>query len=138
MSDIFSTEKRSMIMKLIRNKNTKAEIKFRRILFSLGYRFRLHDKSLPGCPDVILPKYSTVIQIRGCFWHQHNCRDGHVPKSRIQFWKSKLEANRLRDQRNDRKLRSLGWSVIVVWECKLRSKEKLNIEVRRVIRILSN
>src|SRR5690554_3756341 len=107
-------------MSRIRSKDTKPEMLIRRGLHRMGYRFRLHDNRLPGRPDLVLPKYRTVIQVRGCFWHQHDsphCPDSRLPKSRKDYWHSKLTRNRERDIMNDQLLDSLGWSVLVVWEC---------------------
>jgi len=117
MADVFSTEKRSLVMSAIRSKNTKPEMAIRSELHRLGYRYRLHVKNLPGKPDLVFPKYSTAIQIRGCFWHGHSCSDGHLPKSRQDYWFPKLEKNKNRDRQNDAKLRRLNWSLMVVWEC---------------------
>jgi DNA mismatch endonuclease (patch repair protein) len=85
----------------------------------MGFRFRLHVRSLPGCPDIVLPKYSTALQVRGCFWHAHRCLKGRMPQSNRRFWLPKLEGNRARDIANDRKLRRLGWRVRTIWECEL-------------------
>ena len=117
MTDVFSPKKRSEVMSAIRSKNTKPEIRVRSELHRKGYRFRLHVKDLPGKPDLVLPKYRTAIQVRGCFWHGHTCSDGHLPKSRQEYWIPKLEKNKLRDSQRDTELRNLGWSVLVVWEC---------------------
>lgn len=119
-------------MRSIRSTNTKPEITIRSALHRSGYRFRLHDKSLPGCPDVVLRKYSTVIQIRGCFWHGHSCPGGHVPKSRVDYWGPKLLKNKARDRRNDNLLRKGGWSLLVVWECDCKGA-KLQKTVDRLI-----
>jgi DNA mismatch endonuclease (patch repair protein) len=89
----------------------------RKALHRLGFRFRLHVRGLPGRPDIVLPKYRTVIQVKGCFWHGHTCRDGRLPKSNRDYWIPKLLGNRKRDMANDRKLRRLGWSVRNLWEC---------------------
>lgn len=132
--DVFSTKKRSDVMAKIRSFNTKPEILFRSALHRIGFRFRLKS-TLPGKPDMVLPKYRTAVQIRGCFWHQHSCQDGHIPHSRKSYWKPKLEANRCRDNRNSRQLRALGWSVFVVWECRLYSN--ISREVARFRRHIS-
>ncbi|HZW13286.1 MAG TPA: very short patch repair endonuclease [Noviherbaspirillum sp.] len=117
MTDVFSPKKRSEVMSAIRSKNTKPEIRVRSELHRKGYRFRLHVKDLPGKPDLVLPRYCTAIQVRGCFWHGHTCSDGHLPKSRQEYWIPKLEKNKLRDSQRDTELRNLGWSVLVIWEC---------------------
>jgi len=132
MADIVSPEKRSEMMSRIRSKNTQPELRIRSALHKLGYRFRIHVVSLPGKPDVVLPRYKTVIQVRGCFWHGHSCRDGARPHSREEYWIPKLDGNRKRDRRNDRQLRALGWSVLIVWECRCRSRKGLERELRRL------
>jgi len=132
MADVFTREKRSEVMALIRSKNTKPERKVRKALHHLGYRFRIHVASLPGKPDIVLRKYQTVIHVRGCFWHGHHCRDGHKPKSKLRYWGPKLEGNKQRDKRNDQRLRRHGWSVLTVWECKCRSPDALASEMKRV------
>lgn len=124
-------------MSLISSKNTKPEVMLRKALHRRGYRFRIHVKALPGNPDIVLPMYRTVIQVRGCFWHGHQCIDGHIPYSNQEYWSHKLIKNKKRDSRNDRALRRDGWSVIVVWECKLQSENKLEKEVNRISSILS-
>jgi len=112
MADIFTTQKRSEVMRNIKSKNTKPEIVLRQALHSQGLRFCLHVNKLPGKPDIVLPKHRTVIQVRGCFWHGHSCADGHTPKSRQGYWKPKLKKNKQRDLFNDTLLRKNGWSVI--------------------------
>ena len=111
-----TTPERSANMSRIRSKDTKPEILVRKALYRLGLRFRLHVRGLPGCPDIVLPKYRTVIQVKGCFWHGHTCLDGRLPKSNRDYWVPKLIGNREQDIANDRKLRRLGWSVRNVWE----------------------
>src|SRR5688500_13737152 len=115
--DVFSTSKRSQVMRRIRSKDSQAELSIRKALFERGFRFRLHDRTLEGCPDLVLRKFKSVIQVRGCFWHGHCCKDGHFPKSRGEYWIPKIEGNKIRDARNDESLRRRGWNVIVVWEC---------------------
>lgn len=132
MVDIFSPEKRSSVMSAIRSKDTKPEILVRSALHQLGYRFRLHIAGLPGKPDVVLPRYAIAIQVRGCFWHGHTCADGHLPKTRQEYWKPKLAANKTRDRRNDAKLRKAGWTVIVIWACRVNSEKKLASTITRV------
>ncbi len=118
--DVFSAEKRSEVMSLIRAKNTKPEIAVRQILHSLGYRFRLHVPTLPGRPDIVLPKHSTIIDVRGCFWHGHRCLKGRIPYGNRTYWAPKLRANQLRDRQRARQLRKMGWRVCTVWECDIR------------------
>jgi DNA mismatch endonuclease (patch repair protein) len=115
-----TSPERSALMSRIRSVNTKPELLVRRALHGLGYRFRLHVRSLPGCPDIVLPKHRTIIQVKGCFWHGHSCRDGRLPSTNVEYWTPKLLRNRERDNTNERKLRRLGWSVFCVWECKLK------------------
>lgn len=107
-------------MSRIRSKNTKPEIIVRSVLHRMGFRFSLRRKDIPGHPDIVLPKYGTVIFVHGCFWHRHkNCRIFSMPKSRVGFWKKKFENNVGRDKRNKCELRKLGWNVIVLWECRV-------------------
>jgi DNA mismatch endonuclease (patch repair protein) len=136
MADVFTVEHRAAVMRTIRSAHTKPELALRRALHNLGFRFRLHVRSLPGCPDIVLPKHTAVIQVRGCFWHGHTCTDGHFPKSRQEYWAPKLAGNRARDRRNDRALRKTGWHVITVWECQLASKAQLERQVARITRLL--
>lgn len=121
MTDVHSKETRSYNMSRIRSKDTKPELLVRRYLFSKGFRFRLHDKKLPGKPDIVLPKYRTVIFIHGCFWHGHeNCRYFVVPKTRTDWWLNKIGRNIAGDTANIEKLRTAGWKIIAVWECTLK------------------
>ena len=118
--DSLTPKERSHVMSLVRAKNTKPEIAIRRLVSALGYNFRLHAKALPGCPDLVFPRLKKAIFVHGCFWHQHWCKNGNrLPKSRIRFWRTKLEGNKLRDKRNRRMLRRLGWKVLIVWECQI-------------------
>ncbi len=113
-------------MSAIKSKNTKPEIVVRKILHSMGYRFRLHGKDLPGSPDIILPKYKTVIFVHGCFWHRHeNCKYASTPKTRTKFWESKFGSNIKRDKINQKNLIKLGWKIIIVWECELKKTHYL-------------
>ena len=110
-------------MSQIKGKNTKPEEKVRKYLFSQGFRFRKNDKRLPGTPDIVLPRYRTVIFVNGCFWHGHSgCKYFVWPKSNADFWKSKIEKSMIRDRIKDEELYALGWRVIVVWECELKSE----------------
>ncbi len=119
MADRITPETRSRNMAAIRGTNTGPEMIVRRFLHARGFRFRLYDKRLPGRPDIILPRYRTVIQVQGCFWHMHGCGNTAIPKTRTDWWLAKLEGNRERDLRNETKLRELGWNVVVVWECEI-------------------
>jgi len=121
MSDVHSAQVRSYNMSRIRSKNTKPELLVRKILFSNGFRFRLHRKDLPGKPDIVLSKYNTVIFVHGCFWHGHEgCRYFVVPKTRTQWWLKKISRNKDLDETNCAKLRALGWRVIQIYECQLK------------------
>ena len=134
MADIFTAEKRSEVMSRIRGKDTGPERMVRSMLHRAGYRFRLNVAELPGKPDIVLPKYGAIVMVHGCFWHQHKgCRDGRIPKNQRKFWKKKFERNIANDQRNIRKLRRLGWRVIVVWECQLKNPEKVLARLEKFI-----
>lgn len=111
---------RSRNMAAIRGKDTKPELLVRSWLHRSGLRFRLHRKTLPGTPDLVLPKRGTVVLVHGCFWHSHGCANSVVPKTRRKFWIDKLSANQRRDTANQNALRMLGWRVVVIWECDLR------------------
>lgn len=118
--DIWTIEKRSEVMSRIRGKNTKPEMILRSQLFKLGFRFRVHHKDLPGKPDIVLPKYKTVIFVHGCFWHYHkDCREGRIPSTNSIFWEEKLLKNVEKDKRHIEALKEGGWNVIVVWECEI-------------------
>ncbi len=124
MADTFTKEKRSEIMSKVRSENTKPEIKVRKLLHGMGYRFRLHRHDLPGKPDITLPKYKTVVFVNGCFWH--GCPTCSAKRSRPQqnaeYWNRKLDRNMERDRENYAKLADMGWRVIVVWECETKDK----------------
>ncbi|MCI2127936.1 MAG: DNA mismatch endonuclease Vsr [Sphaerochaeta sp.] len=124
MSDVFSPEMRSRVMASIRGKNTKEELCVRRFLFRQGLRFRVNDSRLPGKPDIVLPKYRTVVFLNGCFWHGHGCAAFRMPSTNREFWETKIRRNKERDERNVARLLSMGYRVIVVWECELRGKQK--------------
>lgn len=119
--DKITPEHRSWNMSRIRSKDTSIEIMVRKYLFALGFRFRKNDKRFPGKPDVVLPKYKTVIFVNGCFWHMHqNCKQGRIPKSKVDYWKEKLERNVLNDRLHIQKLSGMGWNSIILWECELK------------------
>jgi DNA mismatch endonuclease (patch repair protein) len=125
MADVHEPETRSYNMGQISGKDTKPEMIVRRFLHSNGFRYRLHVKNLPGKPDLVLPKYNSVIFVHGCFWHAHeNCKYFRIPKTRTKWWKEKLYGNKERDEKNIRQLKEVGWNVIVVWECELKSNKK--------------
>lgn len=119
--DTMTPEQRSRCMSAVKGKDTKPEMIVRKYLFSKGLRYRLHVRSMPGNPDIVLPKYKTVVFIDGCFWHGHeDCKYYKLPKSNIEFWASKITNNKNRDIQNKVKLKELGWRVIRVWECEIR------------------
>lgn len=137
MANNHSKEVRSMNMSHIRSTNTKPEEIVRKYLFSKGFRYRKNVRNLPGTPDIVLPKYQTVIFINGCFWHRHNCPRFVWPSSHQDYWKPKILRNVERDQKNEEKLRHLGWRVITVWECELKKDlrtERLGLLVSEIRR----
>lgn len=122
--DTLSKAERSERMSRIRARDTKPELRVRRLLHGLGYRFRLHRRTLPGTPDLVFPSRKKAIFVHGCFWHRHEgCRLARLPKTRQDFWLPKLEGNRARDLRDQAALRDLGWEVLVVWECEVQSQD---------------
>ncbi len=124
--DVITPAERSALMSRIQGKNTKPEILVRSMAHSLGYRFRLHRRDLPGTPDIVFPRLGKVILVHGCFWHQHRgCKYAYKPKSNALFWEKKFTGNRERDNRDTRALRKLGWSVFTVWECETKNVGKL-------------
>jgi len=123
MADHVTPERRSFIMSSVRSKDTKPELLVRRALHKLGYRYRVHSRDLPGSPDLVFSSRKKAIFVHGCFWHGHGCQWGRLPKSKLDYWKPKIEANRKRDKRNLTALREAGWSVKVVWQCELRNME---------------
>lgn len=125
--DKLTEEQRHRCMAAIRSKNTQPELLVRRFLFAYGFRFRIHHPRLPGHPDIVLPKYRTVIFVNGCFWHGHEgCPYFVLPKSNVTFWTKKIERNRLRDLRVQRELATMGWHCIIIWECQLKKKVREN------------
>ena len=124
------SERRSRNMSAIKSKNTRPEIKVRKVLHSMGYRFRLHSKDLPGSPDIVLPKYKTVIFVHGCFWHRHeNCKYASTPKTRKEFWNKKFEENIKRDSEIQDKIKNLNWRSVVIWECETKNMEDLRDKI---------
>jgi DNA mismatch endonuclease, patch repair protein len=109
-------------MSRIGGKDTAPELVVRKTLHSLGYRFRLHRRDMPGTPDIVLPRYGKVVFVHGCFWHGHGCKIGKPPKSNVGFWEEKLAKNKERDARNAAALRKLGWDVVTVWQCQTRDR----------------
>lgn len=130
MADTRTPAQRSEIMRAVGSKNTKPEIVVRRLAHRLGYRFRLHVKNLPGKPDIVFPRLARIVLVHGCFWHGHRCRYGGLPKSHLDFWGPKIEANRARDKRTLKSLRSLGWKVLVVWQCQTKDLETLEKKLK--------
>jgi len=125
MIDVVDKQTRSRMMAGIGPEDTQPELYVRKILHKRGFRYKLHDKSLPGKPDLVLPKHAAVIQVQGCFWHGHKCHLFKWPSTRKEFWREKIGGNVERDKKNNQKLQSLGWKVLVIWECALKGKEKL-------------
>jgi DNA mismatch endonuclease, patch repair protein len=134
--DVLSAEQRRLNMSRIRGRDTKPEIAVRRIAHRLGYRFRLHRRDLPGRPDLVFPRLTSVIHVHGCYWHMHSCAFGRVvPKTNASFWQTKRLSNVARDRVNSRLLRRLGWRSLTVWECELRDVKRVE---RRIKRFLSS
>lgn len=123
--DIWTKKKRSEVMARILGKNTKPEMAVRKVVYALGFRFRIHVKDLPGKPDIVLRRHKKIIFIHGCFWHQHACEHGGVPKSRVGYWEPKLAANKKRDRRTLNALKKIGWRVLLLWECQIEKKPQL-------------
>lgn len=138
MTDVYSREIRSFNMSRIKGKDTKPEMLVRKFLFSQGFRYRLHDKKLPGKPDVILPKYKTVIFVNGCFWHGHqDCKYFVVPKTRTEWWLNKISTTIANDKKVVGSLQNDGWKTIVIWECELK-KEKSENTLSELIKKIIN
>jgi DNA mismatch endonuclease, patch repair protein len=112
--------KRSWLMSRIKGRDTKPELIVRKMISAMGYRYRLYRKDLPGKPDIVFVSKRKVIFIHGCYWHGHNCKKGKLPKSNISFWKDKIETNKVRDKKNIRELKLLGWTVLTIWQCQLK------------------
>ena len=134
MADTLSPKERSKRMSLIRGKDTSPELKLRQLVHGMGFRYRLHVKDLPGKPDLVFPSKRAIIFMHGCFWHRHpGCKLARMPKSKLDFWGPKLEANRERDIRNQEILKNLGWRVLVIWECEMTNIEKVSQKVRNFL-----
>lgn len=136
MADTLTPRERSERMSRVRGADTKPEMLVRRLAHAMGYRYRLHGKGLPGKPDLVFSSRRKVIFVHGCFWHRHpdkKCRLARLPKSRLEFWLPKLEGNRQRDEKNQIKLRELGWNAMVIWECQLRDKGALGERIREFL-----
>jgi len=132
--DNIPRSERSEIMSRVRSKNTRPEMLVRRLVHAEGYRYRLHDRRLPGCPDLVFKSRRKVIFVHGCFWHRHDkCALARMPKSRLDFWEPKLTANKERDARNKKLLAKEGWKVLTIWECELQDTERLKRTIRRFL-----
>jgi DNA mismatch endonuclease, patch repair protein len=136
LADTLTQAQRSERMGRIRGKDTAPEMMVRRIVHRIGCRYRLHQKDLPGCPDLVFPRLRKVIFVHGCFWHRHsnpNCSLARLPKSRLDFWEPKLSANQRRDQVAQTALAAAGWRILVVWECEMSNKEQLENMLKRFL-----
>lgn len=134
MTDILNPAQRSYNMSRIKSKETKPEKIVRKFLFAKGLRYRKNDKRFPGHPDIVLPKYKTIVFVHGCFWHLHeNCKFARLPKTNTSFWKNKLMKNKYRDIKEQAELKNMGWKIIVVWECDLKKDKR-----RQTLDILYN
>lgn len=139
MADLISKERRSWNMSRIKGHDTKPERIVRSMLHGLGYRFRLNRKDLIGKPDIVLPKYKTVIFVHGCFWHRHHdCKFAYTPKSNEDFWNHKFESNVKRDRRVKEELEEQGWHVIIIWECEIRSLETLSDRIAGELKLIQS
>jgi len=137
--DTRSKEKRSQIMASVHSKNTGAELMVRKYLWAHGIRYRIHLSNLPGTPDIAIPSCKLVIFIHGCFWHGHeNCSRGRLPKSRIEYWKNKIEINKKRDIQTVEILKSMGWQELVIWDCQLRTQKCASITLPSVLNRISS
>jgi DNA mismatch endonuclease (patch repair protein) len=126
MTDVFSPEKRSDVMRQVKAKGTTPELKVRGLLWGMGLRYRLHRKDLPGAPDIVLPSRKLAVFVHGCFWHGHDCaRGARVPKQNRPYWTQKIERNRQRDIRSQAELAAKGWTPLVIWECELKDQPAL-------------
>jgi len=125
---------RSRTMRAVKSRDTGPELLVRRLIFGLGYRYRLHRKDLPGKPDIVFPARRAVIFVHGCFWHGHKCKRGNrLPKTNVNYWKAKIKKNRIRDARHRRTLRSQNWKSLSLWECKLGNQTSLSRNIRNFL-----
>jgi DNA mismatch endonuclease (patch repair protein) len=126
MTDVFSPEKRSAVMRQVKGRDTSPELKVRRMLLDLGLRYRLHRRDLPGAPDIVLPGRRLAIFVHGCFWHGHDCpRGARIPKQNRDYWTAKIGRNRIRDEASQAALKAAGWFPLIVWECELKDEPAL-------------
>jgi DNA mismatch endonuclease (patch repair protein) len=133
--DPLSQEKRSWVMSLVKSKDTKPELVVRRMVFALGFRYRLHRADLPGRPDLVFAGLHSVIFVHGCFWHQHvGCRRAKRPEAQADYWSAKLDRNMQRDRRNLLELRRLGWRILTIWECELKKPKATSRKIRRFLK----
>lgn len=133
--DVFSKKKRSWIMSRVRGRDTKPELKIRSLVHRMGFRFRLGNRELPGNPDLKLPRLKKVIFVHGCFWHGHkNCSRAKLPATNVRFWKEKIAKNALRDSKNIRELRTLGWKSLVIWQCELNNTSKIQTRLGKFLK----
>lgn len=128
MVDVVDKRTRSRMMSGIRGKNTRPELIIRKALFSKGFRYKLHDKKLPGKPDLVFPEYSSVIYIHGCFWHGHDCHLFKWPSTRPKFWKTKINRNREVDKKNYKQLKKDSWFILTIWECAIKGKTRRTLD----------
>lgn len=133
MADKLTPEQRSELMRRVKREDTEPEMAVRRAAHAMGYRFRLHCAELTGRPDLVFPSRRTIVFVHGCFWHGHDCKRGTLPKSRTDYWKSKIERNRRRDADNVAALRESGWKVFVIWECETRNLEQLRWRIAELL-----
>jgi DNA mismatch endonuclease, patch repair protein len=138
MADTRTPEQRRRIMQSVGTRDTGPELTVRRILYRLGFRYRLNARSLPGKPDIVFPGRKRAIFVHGCFWHGHGCSKGQPPKSRLRYWGPKLRANRERDASQLLALRSLGWRVLTVWQCETRNPQALGARLCRFLKMRSS
>jgi DNA mismatch endonuclease, patch repair protein len=135
--DILTQQERSERMRLITAKNTKPELAVRRLVHKMGYRYRLHRKEFPGKPDLVFVKKKKAIFVHGCFWHQHSNRSCHLarmPKSNLDYWQDKFKRNVLNDKRNIKRLKQMGWSVLVIWQCNLKDETRLRFTIKNFMK----
>ncbi|WP_289032758.1 very short patch repair endonuclease [uncultured Roseibium sp.] len=135
MTDRVSKSQRSENMRRIRSRDMKPEMIVRKLVHSMGYRYRLHRKDLPGKPDLVFGPRKAVVFVHGCFWHQHTCRDGRLPKSNTSYWHAKLEQNVVRDAKVRSELEQAGWTVLVVWECQTKNVEELKERISTFLEV---
>lgn len=137
MADTVPQKTRSRIMRSVGTRNTGPEVAVRKLLSSLGYRYRLHRRDLPGTPDIVFAGRRKVVFVHGCFWHGHRCRYGKLPKSKIEYWRPKIENNRKRDAKNMKSLRDEGWKAAVVWQCELRNERNAQKKLKAFLGALA-